>query len=174
MGREKLSSASIVTAAMAMIDAEGEKNFSMRKLAATLNVDLSGRYRGFADPSMIKTRFMAAFAKLIDAVAGDKSLLMIVEDLHWADPSTLEFLDQWVKQRGSLKLEGIQTIESWTANHPDTGHLIVGHILAWSPATRDMALGRVPEPKPPVGARPGEAFEPANVLRESPDFPDEF
>ena len=83
----------------AMADAHGlDRAEIVPPMAATLNVDLSGRYRGFADPSMIKTRFMAAFAKLIDAVAGDKSLLMIVEDLHWADPSTLEFLDQWVTE----------------------------------------------------------------------------
>lgn len=51
--REKLSNGGIVSAAMAMIDADGEKAFSMRKLAAALNVDPMAIYHHHANKSAL-------------------------------------------------------------------------------------------------------------------------
>jgi len=47
-----------------------------------------------------------------------------------------------IKQYGSATLEGVQPIKTWTANHPKTGHLYVGHAVILSPATRDAVRGR--------------------------------
>ena len=66
MGREKLSSASLVTAAMAMIDAEGEKNFSMRKLAATLNVDPMAIYHHHANKGALIHAVMEALMEAFE------------------------------------------------------------------------------------------------------------
>lgn len=41
-----------------------------------------------------------------------------------------------VKQQGKATIQGVSTIKTWAANHPETGHLIVGHIKMWSPSTR--------------------------------------
>ena len=51
--RQKLSSSGIVDAAMAMIDADGGKAFSMRKLAAELNVDPMAIYHHHANKSAL-------------------------------------------------------------------------------------------------------------------------
>ncbi len=52
-----------------------------------------------------------------------------------------EYSDNIIKQYGSVQLQGITTILKWSANDPNTGHVIVGHVAMWSPATRDAALG---------------------------------
>lgn len=75
-----------------------DKPTHLPPLAATLNLELGGDYARPADPSVVKSRFQAAFAALIDAVAGERTLCLVVEDLHWADPSTLEFISQWITE----------------------------------------------------------------------------
>jgi soluble P-type ATPase len=52
-----------------------------------------------------------------------------------------EYSENIIKQYGNVQLQGITTIEKWSANDPNTGHVIVGHVAMWSPATRDAALG---------------------------------
>lgn len=65
--REKLSSAGIVTAAMTMIDLEGEKNFSMRKLAASLNVDPMAIYHHHANKGALMHAVMEALMAAFEA-----------------------------------------------------------------------------------------------------------
>ena len=48
-------------------------------------------------------------------------------------------VNQLIRQTGSTNLAGIAPVTRWTANHPDTGHLLVGHVLMWSPLSQDMA-----------------------------------
>ena len=40
-----------------------------------------------------------------------------------------------IRQNAKVSMEGLTTLKHWTANHPDTGHLIVGEVVAWSPVT---------------------------------------
>lgn len=65
--REKLSNAGIVQAAMAMIDAEGEKTFSMRKLAAKLNVDPMAIYHHHANKGALIHAVMEALMAAFEA-----------------------------------------------------------------------------------------------------------
>lgn len=54
-----------------------------------------------------------------------------------------DFVERIIKQYGRVTLEGITTIKEWAANDPITGHIIVGSVVMWSPATRDAARGIV-------------------------------
>ncbi len=47
-------------------------------------------------PMIRKARSFAALTSLIMARASQKSVLIVVEDAHWLDPTTLEFLDQLI------------------------------------------------------------------------------
>jgi hypothetical protein len=58
-----------------------------------------------------------------------------------------ERVEEIVNQYGRAELEGITTIKEWAANDPKTGHIIVGHVAMWSPATRDAALGVITTPE---------------------------
>lgn len=40
-----------------------------------------------------------------------------------------------IRQNAKVSMEGLTTLKNWSANHPDTGHLIVGEVVAWSPMT---------------------------------------
>lgn len=57
-----------------------------------------------------------------------------------------ERVEEIVNQYGKVELEGITTVKEWAANDPKTGHIIVGHVAMWSPATRDAALGIITTP----------------------------
>jgi len=81
-------------------------------------------------------------------------------------------VDRLIKSRGHANLSGVVTLKQWTANHPDTGHLIFGHILMWSPTSQAAATGRWPTKKPVAGGR--VAPEPENKTRQSPEFEDDF
>ena len=74
-----------------------------------------------------------------------------------------------IKQNGKATLQGVATIKEWTVNHPETGHLLVGHILMWSPTSRDAAIHGLNNKltgKPGTGnSRTNE-----NKIRISPDF----
>lgn len=80
-----------------------------------------------------------------------------------------ETLRTIIKQHGKATLQGVTTIKEWTVNHPETGHLLVGHILMWSPSSRDAAihgLNRHLTAKQGTGnSRTNE-----NKIRISPDF----
>jgi len=75
-----------------------------------------------------------------------------------------EYSENIIKQYGSVQLQGITTIKKWSANDPNTGHPIIGHIVMWSPSTRDSALGKII----PEEEVTGEKIEYSNEVRESP------
>ena len=84
-----------------------------------------------------------------------------------------EALSTLVKQRSSISLEGVTTLDNWTANHPESGHLIVGHILMWSPASRDAVLHGLNR-EPGLGGNKTAGAALRNKLRKGPEFPDDF
>ncbi len=80
-----------------------------------------------------------------------------------------EVLNTVLKQHGRATLQGVTTLKQWTANHPETGHLLVGHIVMWSPSSRDAAIHGLSNraPSKPGTGQP-RAYE--NKVRTSPDF----
>jgi soluble P-type ATPase len=72
----------------------------------------------------------------------DVNRIRMVERLEEIESYQIgEYSENIIKQYGNVQLQGITTIEKWSANDPNTGHVIVGHVAMWSPATRDAALG---------------------------------
>lgn len=80
-----------------------------------------------------------------------------------------ETLRNTLKQHGRATLQGVATLKEWAANHPETGHFIAGHVLMWSPSSRDAAIHGLNQPSPalpgPTNVRTNE-----NKVRVSPDF----
>jgi len=48
-------------------------------------------------------------------------------------------INNYLKQVARIKLSGITTFKTWTANHPETGHLVVGEVAIWSPHLSHIA-----------------------------------
>jgi len=60
---------------------------------ASANVDEGWRRR----------RLFEALRRLLDALARARHVALVVEDVHWADPTTLEFLDYLLAARGGVR-----------------------------------------------------------------------
>ena len=66
---------------------------SVQLLAALLSIDGGGRYPSLAlDPQQQKDRTLAALVQHLGGVAARQPVLMVVEDAHWIDPTSLEWL----------------------------------------------------------------------------------
>ncbi len=60
-------------------------------------------------PKKQKEQTLAILLRLLQALAAEQPVLFIVEDLHWADPSTLELLALFVKTAGKAAVLAIFT-----------------------------------------------------------------
>lgn len=79
-----------------------------------------------------------------------------------------KLIDNYVKQHSRTTITGMTTIKTWTANHPDTGHLITGEVLMWSPFTRDAASQKFN--KTPTAKSKAKSKAPQNNMHQSTDF----
>ena len=69
----------------------------MRLIAALLSIPTNGRYPPLADaPQMQKQKTIDILIEQVADLAAAEPVLCVFEDLHWADPTTLEMLDQMI------------------------------------------------------------------------------
>lgn len=64
--------------------------------ASLLSVPLDGSVEPADSPLELKERTHQALLDLVQTTAAREPVFMLIEDLHWADPSTLELLDSLV------------------------------------------------------------------------------
>jgi len=101
-------------------------------LASLLSVSTAGRYGTLPySPARRRNRTMEVLVELTAAVAAVGPTCLLVEDLHWADASTLEFLELLVSKPPAVPLLGILTAR------PEVD-------LGWTrvPAVRTIELSR--------------------------------
>lgn len=56
-----------------------------------------------------RDRMLREIGEALDTFSAEKALLLVIEDLHWADPSTVDFISTLARRRGSGKLMLIGT-----------------------------------------------------------------
>jgi class 3 adenylate cyclase/predicted ATPase len=79
-------------------------------LAELLAIPTAGRYPALAlSPQRQKERTMAALLGQLAGLAGRQPVLALYEDVHWADPTTLELLDLVVDRVQDLPVLAIVT-----------------------------------------------------------------
>jgi len=78
-------------------------------------------------------------------------------------------VDTVIDQTARANMDGVTTIRQWAANHPETGHLVLGHILLWSPATQQAARGELQDAGAATDQPAGDRGH-TNRVRQSPDF----
>ncbi len=54
-------------------------------------------------PQLLRRRTLDALVELVGAMSSQRGLLLIIEDLHWADPTTLELVDSLVQSAPSRR-----------------------------------------------------------------------
>jgi DNA-binding winged helix-turn-helix (wHTH) protein/tetratricopeptide (TPR) repeat protein len=67
-----------------------------------------------------RERMMREMAEALDAITAETSLILILEDLHWSDYSTLDLISYWAQRRSSSRLLLIATYRPSVV--PDGGH----------------------------------------------------
>ena len=66
-------------------------------LAELLSIDTTGRYAPLKlAPQARKSRTLRALIQLLEGFAARQPVMMIIEDAHWIDPTTSEWLDMLI------------------------------------------------------------------------------
>jgi class 3 adenylate cyclase/predicted ATPase len=98
-------------------------------LAALLSIATGDRYPTIdADPQRRKERTLSALVQRTTNLGTKNPILMIVEDVHWADPTTLGFLSRLIKELEESRILLVMTYRpEFTA--PWTGHAHVSALF---------------------------------------------
>src|SRR2546425_226231 len=79
-------------------------------LAALLSLPLTADYTPLAgSPEQQKQRTLQTFLTILLRIAAQQPVLLVMEDLHWADPTTLELLTLLVDQGPTARLLALWT-----------------------------------------------------------------
>lgn len=93
-----------------------------------------------------RSRMVREGASLLEALAVERPLLLVLEDLHWADFATVDLLSALCRRRAATKLMLIVTYrpeELGSARHPLQQ---MAQELAARKYCREIGLGPLPEP----------------------------
>ena len=103
------------------------------------------RSRRRAEPArQRRKRTLAALVRQVEALAARRPVLVVFEDAHWADPTTLELLDLLVGRAAGLPLLLVVTLRP-EFQPPWVGQAHVAELRLRPPGPRDSAalVGRV-------------------------------
>jgi len=74
-------------------------------LAALLTIPMGNRYKPLGlNAEQLKRAVLDTLVARTEARAADQPMLLIVEDMHWMDPSTLEFVGHVIERIGSSRV----------------------------------------------------------------------
>ena len=102
-------------------------------LASLLSLPLGERYPSLTlAPQQQKQKTLEALLAVLMARIAQQPVLFILEDIHWLDPSTLEFLSLLVDQAATLRLFTLLTCRPtfrppW-ATHAHLTHLTLSRL----------------------------------------------
>ncbi len=83
---------------------------TMPLFAALLSLPLGADYAPLAvSPERQKQKTLQAFLTIMLRIAAQQSVLFVMEDLHWVDPTTLEFLSLLVDQGPTARILALWT-----------------------------------------------------------------
>ncbi|MBI3148374.1 MAG: AAA family ATPase [Betaproteobacteria bacterium] len=114
-------------------------------LAGLLGLPLPAPYDEPAgSPQQRRERLIAILLERVFALASAQPLLLVVEDLHWADPSTRELIDRFVAAPAAARLLAVLTARpdfapSWRADRVDLLELGALDHGAMQALVRDLA-----------------------------------
>jgi predicted ATPase len=85
-------------------------------LGHLLSLDVTGvTFDGLQlnDPQALRTQYLTAFRRLLQALSARSPIVLVLEDLHWADPSSIELLIE------TLSLASVAPILFCLATRPE-------------------------------------------------------
>src|SRR5215218_4750335 len=116
---------------------------------------------GIADPDAVKAEraeLFAAWRRFVEALAAANPLVLVIEDLHWADPAMLEFLQHLAERASGLPLLIVATARpELLERHPGWGDANPAATRIPLEALTDLETARL------VAALVGQALLPLGV-----------
>jgi class 3 adenylate cyclase len=95
------------------------------------------------DPIQNKLRLFEAVLELLNLAAAQSGLLVVLEDLHWADASTRELLDYLTRQ---LRNTRIMVLGTYRQDELHRKHPLLAMVQGWRRAGAASILGLAPLP----------------------------
>ncbi len=119
-------------------------------LATMFSVPTLGRYPEIDMPPAKRLQWMTGVvADLLLHSVGSSPVLLLIEDLHWADPSTLDLLGEIVKRQTNLAVLMVCTARpEFSAAWLDHPHCQTIHVEVLAPEDTRTLVARVAGPKP--------------------------
>ena len=113
-----------------------------RFIATMLSIPCEERYGAVAmTPQKFKDETLRALVDTTEAIARRRPTVMLFEDIHWADPTTLETLDLLIHRVGNIPLLVVLTHRpEFVSRWPHYGHLTT---LTLSKLTRSQSSAMV-------------------------------
>jgi class 3 adenylate cyclase len=101
-----------------------------------------------SDPSQAKLRLFEAIVSLLAIPASDRGLLLVIEDVHWADDSSRELLDHIARRLSGMRALVVLTYRS---DELHRRHPLLPTVRGWRRS--DVATVLDLEPLPEAGVR---------------------
>src|SRR5205807_10173760 len=83
---------------------------------------------GAGDPAQSKLRLFEAIVVLFRELARERGLLVILEDLHWADPATRELVDYLTRR---LRALNVLVLATYRSDELHRKHALTPTVQSW-------------------------------------------
>lgn len=122
---------------------------------------------GSGDPLQAKLRLFEALLAVLHDAAGNRGLLLVLEDLHWAEPATREMLDYLTRR---LRSSPVLVLATYRMDELHRKHPLVPTIQAWKRSGQASVIALAPLSPDGVGAMVRAIFDEREVSDEFRDF----
>ncbi len=108
-------------------------------LASLLSIPTGSRYVALATSGeQQKERTLDVLAALLERLSGERPVLLVFEDLHWADPTSLELLERFIERALDTRLLAVLTFRP-VFTPPWSGHSHISWVTLNRLARRTVA-----------------------------------
>ncbi len=114
-----------------------------------------------------KLRLFEAILALLAIPAGDHGLLLVLEDLHWADASTRELVDYMTRR---LRNSGIMVLATYRSDDLHRRHPLLPMVQGWRRAQIATVIDLSALPPPELGSMVRAIFDMDALTDEFRDF----
>ncbi|HWO44746.1 MAG TPA: AAA family ATPase, partial [Methylomirabilota bacterium] len=119
------------------------------------------------DPTQAKLRMFEAILLLLRDAARDRALLLVLEDLQWADPGTRELLDYMTRR---LRSTNVLVLATYRMDEMHRKHPLVPTIQGWRRSGQAEFVELQPLPTGAVADMVCAIFEEREVSEEFREF----
>ena len=134
---------------------------------AQLFPQLGGAPAPGADPMQAKLRLFEAILLFLRDAARDRALLLVLEDLQWADPATRELLDYMTRR---LRSTNVLILATYRMDEMHRKHPLVPTIQGWRRSGQAEFIELKPLPAESVANMVCAIFDESEVSLEFRDF----